>query len=135
MKTIILFFITLFGCVDSEIEYKKPISELEACSRSFVEHIAVSNYDLFAEIYGEYVPMDTLPEESILISREGEYFHVASKQIVSHGQLSVFRDGFNLTFIPSKKEDLIEGVFLYCDETLANKTLNLKFCLLCKCEL
>ena len=135
MKTILFLFTLLFSCIDRDIEYNKPISELEDCSRSFVQHIATSNYDLFQEIYGEYTPMDTLDGHSIVINKNGRFYHVKNDIIVSGGDLSVFRDGFKLTFIPSIPEPLIEGIFLYCDEVLANKTINVKYCLICKCEL
>lgn len=135
MKTTILIFLMLYSCIDRDIEYNKPITELEPCSRAFVEHVAISNYYLFQEIYGEYAPMDTLSGHSIVINRNGQYFHVVNDVIVSGGDLLIFRDNTVLTAITTNYEPLIEGTMLYCDETLVNKTLGIKFCLICKCEL
>lgn len=136
MKTTLLFIISMYlSCDKPVLRCDTDIVELENCSNAFIEYIGLTANDIFKEIYGEYVPADTLSGISFLINPDGRYFSINNKVITSSGFLSIIKTGNSIRFIPSRQDELLTGRMLYCDGFLANTDLDIKFCLVCKCTL
>ncbi len=134
MKTLVILCSIMYmtTCTPEESNTANASVEyLGGCTKFMVSKLNNDDKKLFQIIYGEYTPLDSTLNFSILITKNSEYYIIKQAEIIEHGYITISLLNQNIEMI-SGPEYLL-GTNYFCDEILYNYRTNIKYKLVCKC--